>query len=109
MPPRSSPMTSQRQNMAEFAAQAGAAASLLKELANEKRLMILCALIDRRELTVAELTAAADLSQSALSQHLARLREQNVVSFRREGASLYYRIADANVGRILKTLKTIFC
>jgi ArsR family transcriptional regulator, virulence genes transcriptional regulator len=93
----------------EFAVRAGEAVNFLKELANEKRLMILCALIDTREMTVAELTASVDLSQSALSQHLARLREQNLVSFRREGASLYYRIANANVGRIIKTLKSIFC
>jgi ArsR family transcriptional regulator len=96
-------------SMSEFSAQASVVAALLKELANEKRLMILCSLIDAKEMTVADLSEAVDLSQSALSQHLARLREQNIVTFKREGASLYYSVADPNVARILKTLKSIFC
>jgi ArsR family transcriptional regulator, virulence genes transcriptional regulator len=96
-------------DMAEFSSKAGEAVTMLKELANEKRLMILCKLIDAREMTVAELMVAVDLSQSALSQHLARMREQNLVSFRRHGSSLYYRVANAGIGRILKTLKSIYC
>lgn len=96
-------------SMAEFAAQAAEVADLLKELANEKRLMILCSLIDEKHMTVTDLAAVVDLSQSALSQHLARLREQNIVSFKRVGASLYYSVADAKVGKILKTLKSIYC
>jgi DNA-binding transcriptional ArsR family regulator len=96
-------------NMASFAAKASEAASLLKELASEKRLMILCALMDEKEMSVTELSDRVDLSQSALSQHLARLRESNVVTFRREGATLHYSVADGNVGRILKTLKSIYC
>lgn len=98
-----------KMSMSEFAAQASEVAALLKELANEKRLMILCSLIDAKEMTVANLADAAELSQSALSQHLARLREQNIVTFKREGASLYYSVANPNVARILKTLKSIYC
>ena len=60
-------------------------------------------------MTVTDLAAVVDLSQSALSQHLARLREQNIVSFKRVGASLYYSVVDAKVGKILKTLKSIYC
>lgn len=95
--------------MAAFAERAAEAASLLRELANEKRLMILCKLIDAAEMPVLDLADEVGLSQSALSQHLARLRAEGLVTYRREGASLFYRIADANVGRILKTLKSIYC
>jgi ArsR family transcriptional regulator, virulence genes transcriptional regulator len=96
-------------SMAEFTAQAAVVAGLLKALANEKRLLILCSLIDAKQMTVADLAAVAELSQSALSQHLARLREQNIVSFKRVGASLYYSVSDPRVKRILKTLKSIYC
>jgi ArsR family transcriptional regulator, virulence genes transcriptional regulator len=81
----------------------------LKELANEKRLLVLCALADKRELSVAALSLAVDLSQSALSQHLARLRESGLVTFRRNGATLHYSIANRSVRRILNTLKSIYC
>jgi ArsR family transcriptional regulator, virulence genes transcriptional regulator len=96
-------------SMALFAAKAAEAASLLKELASEKRLLVLCALMDQREMSVTELAGRVNLSQSALSQHLARLREQNIVSYRRDGATLLYSVADGNIGRILKTLKSIYC
>ena len=96
-------------SMAEFASKAAGVANVLKELANEKRLLILCSLLDAREMNVAELAQASGLSQSALSQHLARLREQQVVCSRREGATMFYSVADGNVGRILKTLKSIYC
>jgi ArsR family transcriptional regulator, virulence genes transcriptional regulator len=96
-------------SMADFAAKAEQAASLLKELANEKRLLILCTLVDAREASVADLADAVGLSQSALSQHLARMRECGVVGFRRDGTTLLYSVADGNVSRVLKTLKSIFC
>lgn len=95
--------------MADFADKAAEAASLLRELANEKRLLILCVLMDQKEATVNGLADAVGLSQSALSQHLSRLREQNVVTCRREGAAMFYSVADGSVGRILKTLKSIYC
>jgi ArsR family transcriptional regulator, virulence genes transcriptional regulator len=96
-------------SMADFAAQAEKAAGLLKELANEKRLLILCTLVDAREMSVAELADAVGLGQSALSQHLARMRECGMLRFRRDGTTLLYSVADGNVGRILKTLKSIYC
>lgn len=92
-----------------LAGKAGEVAALLKELANEKRLLILCALLAQGESTVASLAQAANLGQSALSQHLARLRDKGLVSFRREGATLYYSVADAKITRVLKTLKTHYC
>lgn len=100
---------SQTGTMASFAAKASEAAALLKELASEKRLMILCALMDDKEMSVTEITSRIDLSQSALSQHLARLREQGIVAYRRDGTTLFYSVTDGNIGRILKTLKSIYC
>ena len=84
-------------------------ALILKELANEKRLLILCALLESEECTVASLAEAVDLSQSALSQHLARLRDQNMVQFRREGTTLYYSVSDRKISLLLKKLKSLYC
>ena len=89
--------------------QAGEAARHLKLLANEKRLLVLCFLATRGEMTVGELVSAVELSQSALSQHLALLREDSLVSFRRESQTLYYRVCDDRAARILKLLKEIYC
>jgi ArsR family transcriptional regulator, virulence genes transcriptional regulator len=96
-------------SLADFAANASQAATFLRELANERRLMILCQLLEQRELSVMELADRVGLSQSALSQHLARLRESGLVRVRRHGSTVYYSVADKSVGRVLKTLKTIFC
>jgi ArsR family transcriptional regulator, virulence genes transcriptional regulator len=96
-------------SLADFAANASQAATFLRELANERRLMILCQLLEQRELPVMELADRVGLSQSALSQHLARLRETGLVRVRRDGSTVYYSVADKSVGRVLKTLKTIFC
>ena len=85
------------------------AARLLRLLANEKRLLILCLLLARGEMDVTSLSEAVDLSQSALSQHLAKLREDGLVAFRRESQTLYYRVEDPRVARLLATLKDIVC
>lgn len=88
---------------------AGEVAEMLRLLANESRLLSLCQLAIEKEVAAGALAAAANLSQSALSQHLARLREEGVVATRREGTTVFYRIADANVRRILNLLKTLYC
>lgn len=85
------------------------AARLLRLLANEKRLLILCLLVARGEMDVTSLAGEVELSQSALSQHLAKLREDDLVAFRRESQTLYYRLADPRAARVLATLKDIFC
>jgi DNA-binding transcriptional ArsR family regulator len=85
------------------------AARLLKLLANEKRLVILCFLATRGEMPVGALVEALGLSQSALSQHLARLRRDGLVRFRRESQILHYRLADPRVVRVLGVLDEIFC
>ena len=91
-----------------FEASVGAAAALMKALANEKRLMILCHLRDG-ESSVGGLQAHVGLSQSALSQHLALLREEGVVATRREGQTVWYRIADPAALKVILTLAEIFC
>ncbi len=88
---------------------AAEAARLLRLLANEKRLLILCLLIARGEMDVTSLAAEVALSQSALSQHLAKLREDGLVAFRRESQTLHYRLEDPRAARVLATLKDIFC
>ena len=95
--------------MADLASKSAEVANLLRELGNKSRLMILCTLIDCKEASVAELAGQASLSQSALSQHLARLRSQNLVTVRRDGTTIYYRLADPKIARLMKSLKSIYC
>jgi DNA-binding transcriptional ArsR family regulator len=95
--------------MDDFEARAAEAARLLKLLANERRLLILCRLVAEREMSVGALSAAVELSQSALSQHLAKMREEGLVATRRDAQTVMYRIADRNVSRVLKLLKDIYC
>lgn len=96
-------------DLAGLGANADQAAQLLKTLANEHRLLILCHLSENSEMTVGELADAVGLSQSALSQHLARLREDGLVGFRRQAQTLHYRMTDPRAVRVLKTLKQVFC
>lgn len=88
---------------------AARAANLLRMLGSEHRLLVLCLLIEHKELTVGALNEHLMLSQSALSQHLAKMREEGLVTYRREAQTLYYRIADPNVEEVVATLKAIFC
>jgi DNA-binding transcriptional ArsR family regulator len=92
-----------------LAAQAKTAARMLKLLGNESRLLILCSLAAKGEMKVGDLVDTVGLSQSALSQHLALLREDSLVAFRRESQTLYYRVSDPRAARILKLLKDIYC
>lgn len=87
---------------------AGRVAELLKAVGNENRLMILCALV-RGELSVGALNTQVDLSQSALSQHLARLRRDRYVKTRREGQTVYYSLADDNVRKLIAFLHRTYC
>lgn len=87
---------------------AGEAARMLKGLANERRLMILCMLAEG-ECSVGEINERIDLSQSALSQHLAVLREENLVCTRRESQTIRYRLADGPAAAIIKLLHDLYC
>lgn len=92
--------------LAEKAAQA---ARLLRALANERRLLVLCDLVAAGEKTVNELALSVGLSQSALSQHLALLRADGFVATRRAGTTIFYRIADPRAEAVLQTLHRLFC
>lgn len=95
--------------MAAFERKAAQAAGMLKLLANESRLLILCRLAMALEMSVNDLAQAVGLSQSALSQHLAKMREEGLLSTRREAQTVFYRIADPNAARLLALLKDIYC
>ncbi len=84
------------------------ATQMLKALANENRLLILCYL-DGKELSVSELNQHLDLSQSALSQHLAVLRRDELVKTRRESQTIYYSLAGNAASQIIATLHQVFC
>jgi ArsR family transcriptional regulator len=91
-----------------MAEQARAASDLMKALAHEGRLMILCHLVEG-ERSVGELEALIGARQAAVSQQLARLRLEGLVTSRREGKAIYYSIGDARVQRLIAALHAIFC
>jgi DNA-binding transcriptional ArsR family regulator len=84
------------------------AAKLLRALSNENRLMLLCLLFEG-EKTVGQLNESLPLSQSALSQHLAVLRDEGLVKTRREAQSIYYGLASKPAQRVVETLHSIYC
>ena len=94
------------ERMTERAAEASA---LMKALSNEHRLLVLCHLVSAGEMTVGALVDAVGLSQSALSQHLARLRDEGLVAFRREAQTLHYRVSDPRAGQVLQLMRDVFC
>jgi DNA-binding transcriptional ArsR family regulator len=96
-------------DLARLEHNAAEAAGLLRLLANDRRLVLLCHLISEGEVTVTRLTVLLGLAQSAVSQHLAKLREDGLVATRRDGTTIHYRVADPRVGIILQTLRDVFC
>jgi len=92
----------------EMQAHAADAAGLMKALGNESRLMVLCMLTEGEQ-SVSDLNDMIPLSQSALSQQLARLREQGLVKTRRESQAIYYSLADGPADRIINLLHDIYC
>ena len=95
--------------LGELERKAAEAAKLLKLLGNEHRLLILCRLSLRREMSVNELADAVGLSQSALSQHLAKLREEGLVAIRKEAQTVIYRVCDPRAEQVLALLHDLFC
>ncbi|PHY14120.1 transcriptional regulator [Caulobacter sp. B11] len=91
----------------DLAASAQAAARLLKLLASEQRLLILCRLIDG-EASVGDLALHIGLAQSATSQHLAKMRAEGLVATRREAQTIFYRLADPAAVRVLETLCDVY-
>ena len=88
---------------------AAKAATMLRAVGNEHRLLVLCLLIEHGEMTVGALHEHMALSQSAFSQHLSKMREEGLVTFRRDAQTLYYRIDNPSVKKLVATLKAIFC
>ena len=95
-------------SLTEIARHAEDAAQFLKMMANPHRLMILCHLLER-EMSVSEINQHVLLSQSALSQHLAVLRNSGMVATRREQQTIYYRLASDGVEAIIGQLYEQFC
>ncbi len=95
-------------NIADLQANARKASTLLKAMSNERRLLILCHL-SLGEKSVGELEELVGLSQSALSQHLARLRRDKLVSTRRNAQNIYYSLHGDEAKRIMATLHEIYC
>ena len=94
--------------MQEFEKNAERASLVLKTMSNKERLMILCMLLER-ELCVSELNNCVPLSQSALSQHLAVLRKNNLVATRRESQTIYYSVKGEAPTKIIAVLKELYC
>lgn len=82
---------------------------MLGLLANENRLLVLCHLAGEGEMTVGALASTVGLSQSALSQHLAKLREDGLVATRKVSQSVYYRLVDPKAERLLDVLRDLYC
>lgn len=95
-------------NIAVMQRNAARAEAMLKLLANAKRLLILCHLVKGGK-AVGELAGLVNLSQSALSQHLAKMRQQGLVDTQKKGKMVYYHIANPEVEAILSTLYLIYC
>ena len=95
-------------NIDEMRQNASKAAELLKAISNENRLLILCHL-GEKEMSVTELNSCVDLSQSSLSQHLARLRQDELVQTRRASQTIYYSIADPIVLKVIALLHSEYC
>jgi DNA-binding transcriptional ArsR family regulator len=89
-------------------AKAEEAARLLTALANPKRLIALCHLV-QGEKSVGDLAALVGLAPAALSQHLARMRDLRLVETRRDGQTIFYRLASPEVAAILETLYRLYC
>lgn len=100
-PVEKGPLEAMREHAAE-------AAMFLKTLANEQRLLILCALLEGEQ-NVGQLNTQVVLSPSALSQHLAWLRDAKMVNTRRVSQTIYYQLADKRVMKIMGVLKELFC
>lgn len=95
-------------DFAQLQAAACQASQLLRALANEYRLLILCHLMEG-EKQVAELKQLIDLSQSALSQHLGRLRQEGLVRTRRESQAIFYSLAGTEVRQVMAVLYDLYC
>ena len=95
--------------MQDMITHSGDASALLKLISNQQRLLILC-LLHEKEMSVSELNdTLSQLSQSALSQHLAQLREANLVKVRRDAQTIYYSLTDSKAVQVIHLLHELYC
>ena len=85
------------------------AARLMRLLSNENRLLMLCHIVAEGEMGVGALAEAVGLSQPALSQHLALLREEGIVATRKQSQAVFYRLADPKAASVLALLRNLYC
>ena len=102
-------MPGSKLDIADFEKNAVEVANILRALANERRLMIVCKLVEWGEGNVTSLAGAVGLSQSAVSQHLAKMRDEGIVTFRRESQTIWYRVADPRIEQLFASLYGLFC
>lgn len=95
-------------NLQDLAPRAAEAEAFLKAMANRHRLMVLCEL-HKGERSVTQLQQSLGLGQSALSQHLSRLRDEKIVATRRQSQTIYYTLADPNAARLIGLLYDAYC
>lgn len=95
-------------NLKDMEQNSAKAVVLLKAMANERRLQILC-MLHNQELSVGELCVKLQLSQSALSQHLAWLRRDGLVTTRKEAQTVYYTLKSEEVKAMIKLLHSLYC
>jgi ArsR family transcriptional regulator, virulence genes transcriptional regulator len=95
--------------IADLEKRAGEAAELMRALANERRLLILCRLVEQGEASVGSLAEELGLSQPALSQQLAVLREDGIVGYRRDAQTLWYSVVDPRIKALLAALQATIC
>ena len=96
-------------DLSKFSGQAAEAVSVLKSIAHEGRLLVLCYLGEVGEMSVGELAGRVGLSQSALSQHLAKLRAEGLVATRKQAQTVFYRIDQPKVLTLLSVLHDLYC
>lgn len=92
-----------------LSSQVAEAAAVLRAVSHEGRLLVLCLLAEEGELSAGELTRRIGMGQSALSQHLSRLRAEKLVATRKAAQSVFYRIADPKMNQLLTALHAIYC
>ncbi len=94
--------------ISEKFAQVANASRLLKTLSNEQRLLILC-ILGMKEMTVTELTEATNMHQTTVSQHLSRMRSEELVSFKREGKNVFYKLSSPVISDLILVLQKYYC
>ncbi len=99
----------EQEKMRDLEQSAERVSAILKAIGNDKRILLLCKIVEHGEVTAGSLVGIAGLSQSAMSQHLGKLRDEGVITYRREGQTLWYRLADPHIKELIITLHRLYC